>query len=94
MSVGCNTTTSQELDAFEARLAILGASAFGCAVVRAYGIAITVFEARPKAKIAMTTDHQVVTNHNFLLYRAISKFIPKIENFQVVASSYVSPPLC
>ena len=31
-------------DAFEARLAILGASAFGCGVVRAYGIAITVFE--------------------------------------------------
>eukprot|EP00434_Breviolum_minutum_P034477 symbB.v1.2.030520.t1/scaffold3447.1/size56486/5 len=36
--------SSSELDAFEARLAILGASAFGCAVVRAYGIAITVFE--------------------------------------------------
>lgn len=38
------TDSPSELDAFEARLAILGASAFGCGVVRAYGIAITVFE--------------------------------------------------
>eukprot|EP00913_Durusdinium_trenchii_P028966 g27160.t1 len=32
-------------DAFEARLAILGASAFSCGVVRAYGVAITIYEA-------------------------------------------------
>eukprot|EP00435_Cladocopium_sp_Y103_P003729 s3729_g1.t1 len=38
------TDSPSELGAFEARLAILGASAFGCGVVRAYGIAITVFE--------------------------------------------------
>ncbi|CAK9033484.1 unnamed protein product, partial [Durusdinium trenchii] len=34
-----------DLDAFEARLAILGASAFSCGVVRAYGVAITIYEA-------------------------------------------------
>ena len=40
-------------DAFEARLAILGASAFGCGVLRAYGIAITCFE-------ALSLQHMVV----------------------------------
>ncbi|CAJ1392609.1 unnamed protein product [Effrenium voratum] len=34
-----------DLGAFLARLSILGASAFSCAVVRAYGVAITTFEA-------------------------------------------------
>ena len=51
----------KELDAFEARLAILGASAFGCGVVRAYGIAITVFEVTSKPTADGAGEHGNLT---------------------------------